>query len=94
MQEQKRLQEQLAAEQLAAEQEARFGSKPTPRKPLGQSTSANTMAGTPTGRRLTTPSGRHGVSTGKERRESGRANYMIPVNYVALQKDDAISRDS
>jgi protein regulator of cytokinesis 1 len=52
------------------------------------------MAGTPTGRRLTTPSGRQGVSTGKERRESGRANYMIPVNYVALQKDDAISRDS
>ncbi|XP_062174627.1 65-kDa microtubule-associated protein 5 isoform X1 [Alnus glutinosa] len=87
--EQKRLQEQLAAEQ-----EARFGSKPTPRKPLGQSTSANTMVGTPTGRRLMTPSGRHGVSATKERRESGRANYMIPVNYVALQKDDAISRDS
>ncbi|XP_059429033.1 65-kDa microtubule-associated protein 5 isoform X1 [Corylus avellana] len=87
--EQKRLQEQFAAEQ-----EARFGSKPTPRKPLGQSISANTMVGTPTGRRVTTPSGRHGISAAKERRESGRATNMIPVNYVALPKDDAISRDS
>ena len=87
MQEQKRLQEQLAAEQ-----EALFGSRPTPKKPLGQSTSTNTMVGTPTGRRLATPSGRHGISAGKERRESGRVNNIIPLNYVALPKDDAISR--
>uniref|UniRef100_A0A2N9EN54 Uncharacterized protein n=1 Tax=Fagus sylvatica TaxID=28930 RepID=A0A2N9EN54_FAGSY len=85
--EQKRLQEQLAAEQ-----EALFGSRPTPKKPLGQSTSTNTMVGTPTGRRLATPSGRHGISAGKERRESGRVNNIIPLNYVALPKDDAISR--
>uniref|UniRef100_A0A2N9EMT8 Uncharacterized protein n=1 Tax=Fagus sylvatica TaxID=28930 RepID=A0A2N9EMT8_FAGSY len=85
--EQKRLQEQLAAEQ-----EALFGSRPTPKKPLGQSTSTNTMVGTPTGRRLATPSGCHGISAGKEYRESGRVNNIIPLNYVALPKDDAISR--
>ncbi|GMY22873.1 65-kDa microtubule-associated protein 5 isoform X1 [Fagus crenata] len=85
--EQKRLQEQLAAEQ-----EALFGSRPAPKKPLGQSTSTNTMVGTPTGRCLATPSGRHGISAGKECRESGRVNNIIPLNYVALPKDDAISR--
>nr|XP_023884164.1 65-kDa microtubule-associated protein 5 isoform X2 [Quercus suber] len=86
--EQKRLQEQLAAEQ-----EALFGSRPTPKKPLGQNTSINTMAGTPLGRRVSTPSGRPGISTGKERRESVR--NIIPVNYVALPKDDSsVSRGS
>ncbi|KAG7948591.1 hypothetical protein I3843_13G015100 [Carya illinoinensis] len=84
--EQKRLQDQLAAEQ-----EARFGSRPTPKKPLGQSTSANTVVGTPTGRRVTTPSGRQGISAGKEHRD-GRINNIIPVNYVALPKDDSVSR--
>ena len=88
LQEQKRLQEQLAAEQ-----EALFGSRPTPKKPLGQNTSINTMAGTPLGRRVSTPSGRPGISTGKERRESVR--NIIPVNYVALPKDDSsVSRGS
>ncbi|KAF3448749.1 hypothetical protein FNV43_RR09462 [Rhamnella rubrinervis] len=82
--EQKRLQEQLAAEH-----EARFGSRSTTKKPLGQSTNANTMVGTPIGRRTATPLGRHGVSAGKERRESGRVNNIIPVNYVALPKDDS-----
>ncbi|KAG6618182.1 65-kDa microtubule-associated protein 5-like [Carya illinoinensis] len=84
--EQKRLQDQLAAEQ-----EARFGSRPTPKKPLGQSTSANTVVGTPTGRRVTTPSGRQGISAGKEHRD-GRINNIIPVNYVVLPKDDSVSR--
>ncbi|KAB1226674.1 65-kDa microtubule-associated protein 5 [Morella rubra] len=87
--EQKRLQDVLAAEQ-----EARFGSRPTPKKPLGQSTCANTMVGTPTGRRVVTPSGRHGISAGKEHRESGRVNNIIPVNYVALPKDDSTSQGS
>lgn len=83
--EQKRLQEQHNAEQ-----EALFGSRPSTKKPLGQSTNANTMAGTPISRR--TPLGRHGVSAGKERRESGRVHNLTPVNYVALPKDDSVSR--
>ncbi|BFG20559.1 65-kDa microtubule-associated protein 5-like [Prunus yedoensis var. nudiflora] len=83
--EQKRLQEQHNAEQ-----EALFGSRPSTKKPLGQSTNANTMVGTPISRR--TPLGRHGVSAGKERRESGRVHNLTPVNYVALPKDDSVSR--
>ncbi|KAK6233636.1 hypothetical protein QUC31_006042 [Theobroma cacao] len=82
--EQKRLQEQFAAEQ-----EALFGSRP--KKPLGQT---NTMVGTPIGRRVSTPSSRHGVSSLKERRESGRVNNVIPLNFVALPKDDSVSRGS
>ncbi|WCJ39184.1 microtubule-associated protein 65-5 [Euphorbia peplus] len=82
--EQKRLQEQHAAEQ-----EAIYGSRPSAKKPLGQSTTANTMAGTP-GRRLNTP-GRYGPSAGKERRES-RLHNVTPINYVALAKDDSASR--
>ncbi|KAG4977424.1 hypothetical protein JHK86_036898 [Glycine max] len=86
--EQKRLQEQHAVEQ-----EALFGSRSATKKPLGQSTHANTILGTPTGRRmLSMPSGRHGNSGGKDRRESGRVNSIIPVNYVALPKDDSVSR--
>lgn len=83
--EQKRLQEQLATEQ-----EAIFGSRP--KKPLGQSTTANTLLGTPLGRRGATPS-RHGVpSSGKERRDGRKSNAVIPINYVALPKDDTISQ--
>lgn len=81
-QEQKRLQEQFAAEQ-----EALFGSRP--KKPLGQT---NAMVGTPTSRRVSTPSGKHGVSNLKERRETGRVNHVIPLNFVALPKDDPMSR--
>ncbi|KAG4127096.1 hypothetical protein ERO13_D10G198000v2 [Gossypium hirsutum] len=80
--EQKRLQEQFAAEQ-----EALFGSRP--KKPLAQT---NAMVGTPTSRRVSTPSGKHGVSNLKERRETGRVNNVIPVNFVALPKDDPMSR--
>ncbi|QCD85718.1 Microtubule-associated protein [Vigna unguiculata] len=85
--EQKRLQEQATVEQ-----ETLFGSRSATKKPLSQSNNANTITGTPTGRRLLTPSGRHGTSGGKERRESGRVNTIIPVNYVALPKDDSVSR--
>lgn len=92
--EQKRLQEQFAAEQ-----EALYGSRPTVKKPLplSQSTNANTMAGTPTGRRsgLGTPSGgRHGISGAKDRRrDSGKVGAaVIPLNYVAIPKDDFVSR--
>lgn len=81
-QEQKRLQEQLASEQ-----EALYGSKPIAKKPLGQS---NTLLGTP-GRRNGTP-GRYGFSGSKDRRESVRGPNIIPVNYVALPKDDSASK--
>eukprot|EP00262_Sarcandra_glabra_P003623 TRINITY_DN14372_c0_g1_i1.p1 TRINITY_DN14372_c0_g1~~TRINITY_DN14372_c0_g1_i1.p1 ORF type:complete len:104 (+),score=26.23 TRINITY_DN14372_c0_g1_i1:2-313(+) len=88
--EQKRLQEQLTAEQ-----EAIFGSKPSPlrplmlKKPLGQNSSTVNMAagGTPKSRRATTPSARHAFSGAKEK-ESGKACVVIPENYVALSKDD------
>ncbi|XP_011020464.1 PREDICTED: 65-kDa microtubule-associated protein 5 isoform X1 [Populus euphratica] len=84
--EQKRLQEQFAAEQ-----EALYGSRSAIKKPLGLSTSANTMAGTPTARRGVTPFGHHASSAGKQRGES-RANNVTPINYVALPKDDSVSR--
>ena len=86
-QEQKRLQEQFAAEQ-----EVLYGSRPTIKKPLVQSATSNTLTGTPTSRRLGTPVARHGISAGKERRESGKVSALIPVNYVALAKDDSVSR--
>ncbi|CAL5379816.1 unnamed protein product [Camellia sinensis] len=82
--EQKRLQEQFATEQ-----EAIYGSRPTIKKALlVQSTNANT----PIGRRVGTPSARHRISGGKERRDSGKVGSVIPVNYVAIQKDDSICR--
>ncbi|XP_019151778.1 PREDICTED: 65-kDa microtubule-associated protein 5 [Ipomoea nil] len=85
--EQKRLQEQFAAEQ-----EALYGSKSSSKKPLGQS---NTALGTPTPiNRRGTLSGRHGISAAKERRESAKAGNIIPLNYVALSKDEHISRGS
>lgn len=84
--EQKKLQEQLATEK-----EALYGSKPNVKKPLGQSTNNNTIVGTPVARRIGTPSGRFGISGSKERRDSTR---VIPVNFVALAKDDPVSRGS
>ncbi|GMI80221.1 hypothetical protein HRI_001691400 [Hibiscus trionum] len=82
LQEQKRQQEQFAAEQ-----EALFCSRL--KKPLGQ---ANPMVGTPTARRISTPASKHGVSSLKERREIGRVNNAIPLNFVALPKEDPLSR--
>uniref|UniRef100_A0A5B7A2X2 Putative microtubule-associated protein 5 isoform X1 n=1 Tax=Davidia involucrata TaxID=16924 RepID=A0A5B7A2X2_DAVIN len=83
--EHKRLQEQFATEQ-----EALFGSRPTIKKPLGQSTSGNAMVVTPTGRRAGTPLAR----SGKERRDSGKGGTVIPINYVAIPKDDSISQST
>lgn len=75
-------------EQLASEQEALYGSKPLAKKPLGQN---NTLVATP-GRRVGTP-GRYAFSGSKDRRESVRVpNIIIPVNYVALPKDDSASK--
>lgn len=85
--EQKKLQEQLATEK-----EAMFGSRPNAKKPLGQSTNHNTMVGTPVARRIGTPSGRLGISGSKERRDSVRVGGLIPVNFVALAKDEPLSR--
>ncbi|KAK3228660.1 hypothetical protein Dsin_000541 [Dipteronia sinensis] len=84
--EQKRLHDQFAAEQ-----EAIFGSKPATKRPLGPNTTTN-MVGTPIGRRAMTPSGRNTISGGKDRRESSRVANPIPLNYVALPKDDQMSR--
>ncbi|XP_027356705.1 65-kDa microtubule-associated protein 5 [Abrus precatorius] len=81
-------------EQQVVEQETLFGSRSATKKPLGHSTTANTIVGTPNGRRMLASSSRYGTSGGKERRESGRLNNIIPVNYVALPKDDSVSRGS
>lgn len=81
-QEQKKLKDQLATEQ-----EAMYGSKPNVKKPLGQSTNTNVMAATPNSRRVGTPA-RFGVSGGNGRRESGKVGTVIPINYVALSKDE------
>ncbi|KAK2634446.1 hypothetical protein Ddye_029238 [Dipteronia dyeriana] len=76
-------------DQFAAEQEAKIGSKPATKRSLGPNTTTN-MVGTPIGRRAMTPSGLNTISIGKDRRESNRV--AIPLNYVALPKDDQMSR--
>lgn len=80
-------------EQFAAEQGAMFGTKPSPmrpvtaRKPLGQSSNANIVGGTPNSRRVSTPMSRKGgLSSGKVK-EAGKTAASIPANYVALPKD-------
>ncbi|RWR74757.1 65-microtubule-associated protein 5-like protein [Cinnamomum micranthum f. kanehirae] len=89
--EQKRLQEQLATEQ-----ETLFGSKPSPLRLLSMKKQPiqGANAATPTGRRVSTPTPRHGVLAGKERKDGGRTAMVIPVNYVALPKDDSLSRNN
>ncbi|CAA7400090.1 unnamed protein product [Spirodela intermedia] len=97
--------EKKLQEQLVAEQEMLFGSKPSPmrpflgKKPLGQSSNVNMAAGTPMGCRISTPLGRHGgaTSSGKARKLRGgvkSAAAAIPVNYVALPKDDSFSHNA
>ncbi|XP_074580929.1 65-kDa microtubule-associated protein 5 [Curcuma longa] len=95
--EQKKLQEQLATEQ-----EALFGSKPSPmrqlsaKRPLGQSSITNMACGTPIpgSRRVSTPYGRHGISSSGKEKKSGKGNNTVaPVNYVSLQKDDSLARN-
>lgn len=96
-QDQKRFQEQLNTEQ-----EAFFGSRPSPARPLGPKKAVGPRAnggasnGTPT-RRLSLNT-HHGSSNGVRsvsrdgRREASRA--AAPVNYVALAKEDAVSHVS
>ncbi|KAL0740234.1 hypothetical protein Bca4012_081747 [Brassica carinata] len=72
--------------QLATEKEAKYGSKSAKKKPLGQSLNTENVTKTPLGRRIGTTPGRSGV---KDYRDSGRGNATaIPLNYVALQKED------
>ncbi|EPS61295.1 hypothetical protein M569_13500 [Genlisea aurea] len=73
-------------DQLITEQEAIFGSKPNAKRPPATTTTTSGII-TPNGRRFGTPSSHLGISAGRERRESS-AKVMIPVNYVALPKDD------
>ncbi|XP_010505525.1 PREDICTED: 65-kDa microtubule-associated protein 5-like [Camelina sativa] len=77
--EQKRLQGQLATEK-----EAKYGSKSAKKKPLGQSLNTDNVTKTPIGRRIGSTPGRAAISGGKD----CRGNSVIPLNYVALQKDD------
>ncbi|OAP09254.1 MAP65-5 [Arabidopsis thaliana] len=77
--EQKRLQGQLATEK-----EAKYGSKSAKKKPLGQSLNTDNVTKTPIGRRIGNTPGRSVTSGGKDY----RGNAVIPLNYVALQKDD------
>ncbi|KAL9233838.1 hypothetical protein vseg_008783 [Gypsophila vaccaria] len=79
--------------QLTTEKEAIFGTKPNVKKPLGPSTTNNTMVGTPA-RRVGTPAGRYGLSGSKDRRDSVRVAHIIPPNFVALAKDDPVPRSS
>ena len=55
----------------------------------------NMAGGTPTGRRVSTPLARHGISSsGKDKKESGKKTAMVPLNYVALPKDDSLSQNN
>ncbi|XAR63565.1 hypothetical protein NMG60_11023539 [Bertholletia excelsa] len=91
--EQKRLQEQIALEQ-----EALYGSKPSVKKGFVSQTSSSgnknsnvVRKGTPTGigRRMETPSGRYGVPSSGDRKERGESgNVTVPLNYVAIPKED------
>ncbi|XP_057977962.1 65-kDa microtubule-associated protein 1-like [Malania oleifera] len=85
-------------EQLNTEQEAIFGSRPSPARPLGTKKVVGPRTngganGTPN-RRLSLNSHQNGSrSTSKDgRRESARP--VAPVNYVAISKEDAASHIS
>lgn len=78
-----------------------FGSKPSPlrpftaRKPLGQSSNGNTVGGTPINHRVSTPLARQAISSsGKEKKDHVKVGNAIPVNYVALPKEDSLSHNN
>ncbi|XP_023639643.1 65-kDa microtubule-associated protein 5 [Capsella rubella] len=71
--------------QLATEKEAKYGSKSAKKKPLGQSLNTDNVTKTPIGRRIGSTPGRSAISGGKDY----RGNAVIPLNYVALQKEDS-----
>uniref|UniRef100_A0A1D1XZ81 65-kDa microtubule-associated protein 1 n=2 Tax=Anthurium amnicola TaxID=1678845 RepID=A0A1D1XZ81_9ARAE len=86
-------------EQLNAEQEAMFGSRPSPNRPLGPKkvvgprANGNVLNGTPN-KRLSLQNSANGArSLGKDsKRESTRLS--APANYVAISKEDAASHVS
>ncbi|KAJ1259882.1 hypothetical protein BS78_10G189900 [Paspalum vaginatum] len=83
-------------DQLAAEQEKLFGSKPSPRpqssrKVAGARTNGGAANGTPVRRLSALQSGGRTASR-DGRRDAGRP--VAPVNYVAIAKEDAASQAS
>ncbi|XP_059669692.1 65-kDa microtubule-associated protein 1-like [Cornus florida] len=86
-------------EQLNTEQEAIFGSRPSPARPLGTKKVVGPRAnggtnGTPS-RRLSlnvNQNGARSLSSKDGRRDSDRP--IAPVNYVAISKEDAASHVS
>lgn len=87
-------------EQQNTEQEAIFGSRPSPGRPIsakkGAAPRANGGAnGNPTRRLSMNASQNGGRSTSKDgRRDSGNNRPIAPVNYVAISKEDSTSHVS
>lgn len=76
-------------EQLNTEQEAIFGSKPSPARPLISKKVVGPHANGTPGRRLSLAHHNGSRSINKDRRRDMRP--VAPVNYVALPKEDAAS---
>ncbi|KAK1291224.1 65-kDa microtubule-associated protein 1 [Acorus calamus] len=86
-------------EQLNTEQEAMFGSRPSPVRPLGpkkvvgQRATNGASNGTP-GRRLSMNTGTRSASKDGKRDSNNSHRLSAPVNYVAITKEDAVSQAS
>lgn len=83
-------------EQQNTEQEAIFGSRPSPGRPISAKKGAAPRAnGNPTRRLSMNASQNGGRSTSKDgRRDSGNNRPIAPVNYVAISKEDSTSHVS
>ncbi|KAK1273121.1 65-kDa microtubule-associated protein 1 [Acorus gramineus] len=85
-------------EQLNTEQEAVFGSRPSPVRPLGPKKVVGPRAANGGGPTNGTPGRRLSMntrSTSKDgRRDSNNHRPSAPVNYVAIAKEDAVSQVS
>ncbi|XP_072969129.1 65-kDa microtubule-associated protein 1-like [Typha angustifolia] len=86
-------------EQLATEQEALFGSKPSPARPLGPKkvvgprTNGGASNGTPN-RRLSLSTHQNGVRSASRDGKRDNSRPAAPINYVAISKEDAASHVS
>uniref|UniRef100_A0A1D1XSE6 65-kDa microtubule-associated protein 1 n=1 Tax=Anthurium amnicola TaxID=1678845 RepID=A0A1D1XSE6_9ARAE len=86
-------------EQLNTEQEAVFGSRPSPNRPLGPKkvvgprANGNSSNGTPS-RRLSLQSSGSGSRSMNKDAKRENARLSAPVNYVAISKEDAASHVS
>lgn len=84
-------------DQTSTEQEAMFGARPSPNRPLGSKKVVGPRVngagsnGTPT-RRLSLNNGPRSGSKDSGKRDSARAS--APANYVAISKEDAASHVS